>query len=453
MTDKPDAFLSYTRFDDRYRKISEFRERLSNEVATVSGHHFDIFQDINGIGLGEKWQDVLDQMLDQARFFIPILTPKFFNSRPCRDELTKFLDLERRTGRQDLVLPIYWITCPVLEEGHLKAKDELAQAIDERQRWDWRELRHKAFEANEVRRNLSRLASQIERARRKVPRVIPRPPASKAKLNRSPEYNVSRAEDSHEIPGAAHRSGCFFGIFTSGLLPGTVFILDIWASSEGQLQAVEELALVLNRGKLVGQKMGVPVRRGTLINIHLEIPSFNLLNANDSLVWNGEPANASFPIVVPKCLSAGTYLGTAKVSLAGIPFARLDLNLAVSDVPNPDWQRMDTKQIWPKTAFASYASEDRGEVLARIQGMKKIAPHLDIFVDVFSLRSGEDWEKNSKQRFPAKTHFSYFGPDLHMIGFVRHKGTRSPTEICVSAEFVVAFSELAHPVLDGVSGG
>ena len=35
----------------------------------------------------------------------------------------------------------------------------------------------------------------------------------------------------------------------------------------------------------------------------------------------------------------------------------------------------------------------------------------------------------------------------------RHKGTRSPTEICVSAECVVAFSELAHPVLDGVSGG
>ena len=98
MTDKPDAFLSYTRFDDRHRKISEFRERLSNEVEFISGHHFDIFQDVDGIGLGEKWQDVLDQMLDQARFFIPILTPKFFNSRPCRDELTKFLDLERKTG-------------------------------------------------------------------------------------------------------------------------------------------------------------------------------------------------------------------------------------------------------------------------------------------------------------------------------------------------------------------
>ena len=152
MAAKPDAFLSYTRFDDRRGKISEFREWLSDAVEEVSGHPFDIFQDIEGIGLGEKWQDVLDQMLDQARFFMPILTPKFFNSGPCRDELTKFLELERKTGRQDLVLPIYWITCPVLEEGHLNAKDELVQAIDERQRWDWRELRYEAFESREVQR-------------------------------------------------------------------------------------------------------------------------------------------------------------------------------------------------------------------------------------------------------------------------------------------------------------
>ena len=172
MVDKPDAFLSYTRFDDRRRKISEFRTWLSDAVEEVSGHSFDIFQDIEGIGLGKKWQDVLDEMLDQARFFIPILTPKFFNSGPCRDELTKFLELERKSGRQDLVLPIYWIDCPVLEEGYLKAKDELAQAIDERQRWDWRRLRLEPFDSKEVQRDLLALGSEIERARRNVLRVV-----------------------------------------------------------------------------------------------------------------------------------------------------------------------------------------------------------------------------------------------------------------------------------------
>lgn len=178
MTAKLDAFLSYTRFDDRKGKITEFCQELSYAVEEVSGHPFEIFQDVDdekGIGLGQKWKNVLDEMLDQARFFIPTLTPKFFNSGPCRDELTKFLELERKTGRQDLVLPIYWINCPVLEEGHLKAKDELAQAIDERHRWDWRKLRHRAFSDAEVAEQLDALGSQIERARRNALRVIETP--------------------------------------------------------------------------------------------------------------------------------------------------------------------------------------------------------------------------------------------------------------------------------------
>lgn len=201
MADKPDAFLSYTRFDDRRGKISEFRTWLSDAVEEVSGLPFDLFQDVDdkkGIGLGQKWRNVLDEMLDQARFFIPILTPKFFNSRPCREELTKFLELESKTGRQDLVLPIYWITCPVLEEGHLKAKDELVQAIDERQRSDWRDLRFRTFEAEEVQRDLSRLASQIDRARRNVLRVIETPKVVVA--NGKPEPSKKPAHKLKTVP-------------------------------------------------------------------------------------------------------------------------------------------------------------------------------------------------------------------------------------------------------------
>ena len=178
MPTRPDAFLSYTRFDNRKGEISTFRQELSDVVRAVSGEPFDIFQDVDdetGIGLGQKWKDALDNMLDQARFFIPILTPSFFKSQPCRDELSKFLKLEKKAGRQDLVLPIYWITCPVLEEGHLKASDELAQTIDERQRWDWRKLRHRSFADTEVAEQLDILGTQIERARQNVLRAIETP--------------------------------------------------------------------------------------------------------------------------------------------------------------------------------------------------------------------------------------------------------------------------------------
>ena len=45
------------------------------------------------------------------------------------------------------------------------------------------------------------------------------------------------------------------------------------------------------------------------------------------------------------------------------------------------------------SAFVSYASQDRNRVAAIIQGMNKVRPDMDIFFDVESLRSGDDWER------------------------------------------------------------
>jgi formylglycine-generating enzyme required for sulfatase activity len=165
----PDAFLSYTRFDDRHDggAISEFCRRLASAVQAVTGAPFEIFQDVEGIGVGEHWPGKLDEMLNEARFFIPILTPSYFTSKPCRDELEKFLRAEAKFGRNDLVLPIYYIECDVLEEEDLRAGDPLASMLHERQRQDWRELRFESFAAGKVRRALEGSAREILKARRR----------------------------------------------------------------------------------------------------------------------------------------------------------------------------------------------------------------------------------------------------------------------------------------------
>ena len=129
----PDAFLSYTRFDDDDSEISTFRERLSNAVRKLSGEPFDIFQDIDGIGVGEPWSDKLEQILDQARFFIPIITPNYFKSEACRRELHKFLDAEKKAGRNDLIIPIYYIQTDVLEDKVQREGDDLAKVLHGRQ--------------------------------------------------------------------------------------------------------------------------------------------------------------------------------------------------------------------------------------------------------------------------------------------------------------------------------
>jgi TIR domain len=169
----PDPFLSYTRFDDRHDggAISEFCRRLASAVRAVTGVPFKVFQDVGGIGIGEHWPGKLDQMLDEARFFIPIVTPSYFTSKPCRDEPEKFLRAEAERGRNDLVLPIYYIESEVLEDDELRAADPLASTLYERQRQDWRELRFEPFEAKEVRRSLEALAREIVKARRRPIRL------------------------------------------------------------------------------------------------------------------------------------------------------------------------------------------------------------------------------------------------------------------------------------------
>jgi formylglycine-generating enzyme required for sulfatase activity len=161
----PDAFLSYTRFDDRRGDISAFCRHLEEAVREVTGESFEIFQDVDDIEIGERWSDKLDEMLAEARFFIPILTPSYFNSTACRDELQKFLKAEERVGRLDLILPIYYIRCPVLEDTERRRADDLATTIHLRQRWDWRELRHYSLRHRNVRLKITALGEAIAAAR------------------------------------------------------------------------------------------------------------------------------------------------------------------------------------------------------------------------------------------------------------------------------------------------
>jgi formylglycine-generating enzyme required for sulfatase activity len=211
----PDAFLSYTRWDDQRDrgKISQFRQELAAEVRTVTGEPFEIFQDVDDIGVGERWSDKLDQMLDEARFFIPILTPNYFRSEACRDELGRFLNEEKAKGRGDLVLPIYYIECDVLEDAELRTIDPLATEIHKRQHHDWRKLRHSPFSTRAVKTALHDLARAIGRARRRP--ILPQA-TRQASSTMAFGTEVARAPAPQHAQEPSRRAAVL-------LTPGTVF--------------------------------------------------------------------------------------------------------------------------------------------------------------------------------------------------------------------------------------
>lgn len=177
MTKTALAFMSYVNEDDKHENgdLTNLREYLSREVRMQTGEQFDIFQDKKDIKWGQQWQERINKSLNSTTFLIPIITPSFFNSAPCRAEMESFLEREEELCRNDLILPVYYCNCAVLEDEARREQDPLAQIIAARQYMDWRHLRFKPFDSEQVRTTLANEVQQIvvalERRQEEVPRA------------------------------------------------------------------------------------------------------------------------------------------------------------------------------------------------------------------------------------------------------------------------------------------
>uniref|UniRef100_UPI0040579F92 right-handed parallel beta-helix repeat-containing protein n=1 Tax=Candidatus Electronema sp. TaxID=2698783 RepID=UPI0040579F92 len=166
MSRTPKAFMSYVNLDDQHENglITQFREHLSRAVRMQTGEAFEIFQDRKDIAWGQQWQERINGSLDATTFLLPIITPAFFRSDACREELERFLKREEELRRGDLILPVYYVSCPVLSDKAKRERDKLAQIIVARQYADWRELRFEDFASSQCRRAFAKLAEQLMEA-------------------------------------------------------------------------------------------------------------------------------------------------------------------------------------------------------------------------------------------------------------------------------------------------
>jgi parallel beta-helix repeat protein len=185
---EPAAFMSYVRFNDEHDdgQLSSFRERLSTEVRAQTGEEFPIFQDRSDIAWGQGWQQRIDETLDAVTLLLVIITPGLFRSPACRTEVARFLDRERSLGRQDLILPVYYISAREMDDPGLRQADELARVLAARQFADWRELRFEAFTSPIVRKAIAQLAARMRDVFWLPPAAAPARPARAGSAGSSP---------------------------------------------------------------------------------------------------------------------------------------------------------------------------------------------------------------------------------------------------------------------------
>jgi hypothetical protein len=165
----PAVFLSYTRFDDEYDQgaLSRLREQLAWALRFAGGTAIDIFQDTEHIKLGQSIHTRIEQSLGEAMVFIPILTPSYFKSTWCREELQRFLQREQHLGRADLIMPVYYQTVRALEQARAalpiaqSVSDPLVRELAPRLTADWRYLRALEPDSRAVRVAVERIAARI----------------------------------------------------------------------------------------------------------------------------------------------------------------------------------------------------------------------------------------------------------------------------------------------------
>ncbi len=96
-----------------------------------------------------------------------------------------------------------------------------------------------------------------------------------------------------------------------------------------------------------------------------------------------------------------TQEGLVTVHVNGFRIARLSFLVEVHADPLSSGP-VHAQEKRYRTAFASYASEDRDGVLARVQGIQKAVPGLDVFLDVVKLRSGDFWQQRLRQEIVTR---------------------------------------------------
>jgi len=166
------GFFSYSREDDEAFEgtLSALRDGIQRELSAQLGRsktNFRVWQDQQAIAPGQLWESEIKVAVEQAVFFIPIVTPRAVNSHHCKFEFEAFLSREQALGRADLVFPILYIGVPALENEALWRQDPVLAIIGVRQYVDWRPLRHLDVRTTAVREAIERFCSKVVEALRK----------------------------------------------------------------------------------------------------------------------------------------------------------------------------------------------------------------------------------------------------------------------------------------------
>ena len=194
---------------------------------------------------------------------------------------------------------------------------------------------------------------------------------------------------STEKPAVALQKVQFSAIAPKTLSRGEYSIINIIMYEESSRHIVDELINAMDEPPQEIRSGVQKVNEGAAIRIILNSPDIAIEDNIETGVWQGDYLDFSFALQIPENYNKKQILLTAAVYINDVIATKLKFIVKCSSQSE---QKITVSRSDIFSAFISYASQDRNRVAAIIQGMKKVRPDLDVFFDVDSLRSGEDWK-------------------------------------------------------------
>jgi len=342
------------------------------------------------------WDEEIERALIDAPQVVLLLSPASVGSGNVSDQVSYAL------GRGKSVIPVIYRDCVVpfrllrtqlidfradYDRGLRDLLERLRATLSARSIWGW-----------------PKPGSAGQTPAGQVPASPPTPsPAAAEPSEAAPDPRIDFASITPKptplagfsgLPGSRTDKVHFSVSYPPAARVGVTFIVDVWAHLEQQRAEVErrirQASAPTDSPPVIRPRGPFDIQRGTRLFVRLKFPDCRVESTEETIDWDGEIGNASFVVAVPADAAHGPKTGLVTVHWeGGLQIARVPIQVDVVAEAHPTGPTTHPVPHIHK-AFASYASPDRDEVLGRIQGMQKIAPDLEVFLDVAKLRSGED---------------------------------------------------------------
>lgn len=178
---------------------------------------------------------------------------------------------------------------------------------------------------------------------------------------------------------------------------GEMFLVQVFVHRPEQAQTTSQLAKEFDAdtARRGYTSLEAEVAKGEVLMVHLSLPSLQVNYPQEHLRWDGRPCAVQFNVLVPAEGDRRTVIGTAMISDGNVPLGHIKFKLgvetgstvlhAVGEVPTGESARRYRK------AFISYASDDRAEVVKRVQMLAQLK--INYFQDIFDLEPGARWKQ------------------------------------------------------------